>query len=82
MKPDRLTTHARLQCAKRGTDQQEVEQAVRENTREPARRGPTVSRFSFAFNSKWQDNHYAVEQVAPVIKEEAKETVVIAVYVS
>jgi hypothetical protein len=81
MKPVRMTTHARLQCAERGTNQQEVEQAVREGTREPAKRGRTLCRFNFTFNSSWQDNHYAVKQVAPVIKEEADGIVVITVYV-
>ena len=81
MKPVRLTTHARLQCAERGTNQQEVEQAVREGTREPAKHGRMLCRFNFTFNSNWQDNHYAVKQVAPVIKEEADEIVVITVYV-
>jgi hypothetical protein len=81
MNPVRLTAHARLQCAERGADQQEVEQAVREGTREPAKRGRMLCRFNFTFNSSWQDNHYAVKQVAPVVKEGADEVVVIAVYV-
>lgn len=81
MKPVRMTTHARLQCAERGTNQQEVEHAVREGTREPAKRGRTLCRFNLAFNSSWQDSHYAVKQVAPVIKEEADGIVVITVYV-
>ncbi|HUW13329.1 MAG TPA: hypothetical protein VM537_26630 [Anaerolineae bacterium] len=54
---------------------------MREGTREPAKRGRTLCRFNFTFNSNWQDNHYAVKQMAPVIKEEAKEIVVITVYV-
>jgi predicted secreted protein len=81
MKPVRLTTHARLQCAERGTNQQEVEQAVREGACEPAKRDRMLCRFNFAFNSDWQDNHYAVKQVAPVTKEEADEIVVVTVYV-
>jgi len=81
MKPVRLTTHARLQCAERGTNQPEVEQAVREGTQEPAKRGRMLCRFNFTFNSSWQDNCYAVKQVAPIIKEEAEEIVVITVYV-
>jgi len=81
MKPVRLTTHGRLQCAERGTSQLEVEQAVREGTREPAKRGRVLCRFNLTFNSSWQGNHYAVKQVAPVITEEADEIVVITVYV-
>lgn len=81
MKPVRLTTHARLQCAERGTSQLEVEQAVREGTREPAKRGRVLCRFNSTFDSDWQGNHYAVKQVAPVIRENANEIVVITVYV-
>ncbi len=81
MKPVRLTSHARLQCAERGPSEAEVEQAVREGLREPARHGRTLCRFNFPFRSTWQDTPYAVKQVAPVIREEADEIVVITVYV-
>jgi hypothetical protein len=32
------------------------------------------------FNRKWQGKHYAIKQVAPVIKEELDEIIVITVY--
>jgi hypothetical protein len=50
-------------------------------------RAPRVGRcgsrrrtYDVAFNRKWQGKHYAIKQVAPVIKEEDNETVVITVY--
>jgi hypothetical protein len=35
---------------------------------------------NFAFGQTWQGRSYAIKQVAPVIKEEATEIVVITVY--
>ena len=80
MKPIRLTEHARLQCAERGANEREVIQAVREGVHEPAKLGRRLCRFNFAFSRRWQDNWYAVKQVAPVIKEETEEIVVVTVY--
>jgi hypothetical protein len=80
MKRIRLTEHARLQCAERGATEAEVLQAVREGIQEPAKQDRISCRFNFPFNRTWQGNWYAVKQVAPVIKEESEEIVVITVY--
>jgi hypothetical protein len=39
-----------------------------------------LSRHNFPHNGLWQGNHYAIKQVAPVIKEELGEIIVITVY--
>ena len=39
-----------------------------------------MCRYNFVFNRKWQDKHYPIKQVAPVIKEEPNEIIVITVY--
>jgi hypothetical protein len=44
------------------------------------RHGREMCRYNFAFNAKWQGRHYPIKQVAPVIKAEANELVVITVY--
>ncbi len=80
MKPIRLTRHAEEQAAERGATQAEVKEAVRKGSREAAKHGREMCRYNFAFDRKWQGKHYPVKQVAPVIKEEANETVVITVY--
>jgi hypothetical protein len=80
IKPIRLTSHARLQCAERGATEEEVVQAVRKGIREPAKLGRALCRFNVAFNRTWQGNWYAVKQVAPVIKVSDAEIVVITVY--
>ncbi len=80
MRPIRLTSHAREQCAERGASEDEVVQAVREGIREPAKKGRLLCRYNLPYGSTWQNNFYAVKQVAPVICEEPDEIVVITVY--
>ena len=80
MKPVRLTKHARDQAAERGATESEVVEAVQHGSREPAKQGRELCRFNFTFGRQWQGNHYAIKQVAPVIKDEANEIVVITVY--
>jgi len=64
----------------RGASEAEVVQAVRQGTREPAKLGRQLCRYNFVFGQTWQGRFYAIKQVAPVIKEEAAEIVVITVY--
>ena len=80
VKPIRLTKHAREQSVERGATESEVAEAIRTGTREPAKHGREFCRFNFPFAKKWQGKFYAIKQVAPVIKEEANEIVVITVY--
>jgi len=80
MKPIRLTRHALDQCKERGTNEAEVRQAIQHGSREPAKKGRELCRFNFPYGRSWQGNNYAIKQVAPVIKEEAREIVVITVY--
>jgi hypothetical protein len=80
MKPIRLTKHAQEQCVERGAIEAEVKQAIEQGFREPAKMGREICRLNFPFGKNWQDNIYAIKQVAPVIKEEPDEIVVITVY--
>jgi hypothetical protein len=80
VKPIRLSRHAQEQSGERGATEDEVRIAVAQGTREPAKHGRELCRFNFAFNQTWQGTHYAIKQVAPVIKEEADEIVAITVY--
>jgi len=80
MKPVRLTRHAQEQCSERSASDEEVRQAVEQGMREPAKHGRELCRFNVPFNATWQGRYYAVKQVAPLIKEEAAEVVVITVY--
>jgi hypothetical protein len=76
----RPSNHAQEQAAERGATRREIEEAVRKGSREPAIRGREICRYNFAFNRKWQGKYYAIKQVAPVIREEANEVIVITVY--
>lgn len=79
-KPIRFSAHAREQCAERGATPQEVEKAIREGQREPAKRGRSMHRYNFEFNQAWHGRRYAIKQVAPVVAEEPSELVVVTVY--
>lgn len=76
----RLSQHAKIQCDERGASEEEVMQAVRDGLREPAKKGRYMCRYNFRFDANWQGKHYAIKQVAPVIKEESDGIVVITVY--
>ena len=80
MKRIRLSKHALEQALERGTTQAEVKEAIRKGSREPATRGREMCRYNFVFNRKWQGKHYSIKQVAPIIKEESNEIIVITVY--
>ena len=80
MKPIRLTKHAREQARERGASDAEVREAIAQGSREPAKHSRELCRYNFAFGKMWQGQSYAVKQVAPVIKDEANEIVVITVY--
>ena len=80
MKRIRLSRHAQEQAVERGATEGEVQQAVRKGSRVTTTRGREICRYNFAFNRAWQGTHYPIKQVAPVIKEEEDEIIVITVY--
>lgn len=80
MKPIRFTQHAREQCVERGANEKEVTQAILNGSREIAKRDRILCRYNFSYGQTWQGKRYQIKQVAPVIKETAKETIVITVY--
>ena len=80
MKPIRLSKHALEQCGERGASVEEVRHAIQRGSREPAKQGRELCSFNFAFHGLWQGAAYSIKQVAPVIKKEPDEIVVITVY--
>jgi hypothetical protein len=80
MKNIRLTKHALEQCMERGTTEAEVRIAIEQGSREPAKLGREMCRYNFSFDDTWQDSFYAIKQVAPIVKEDSDEIVVITVY--
>jgi hypothetical protein len=80
MNPIRFTQHAREQCVERGANEEEVTQAILNGSRETAKSNRILCRYNFSYGQTWQGKRYQIKQVAPVIKETAKETIVITVY--
>jgi len=76
-----FSIHALDQMADRGTNQAEVEHAVREGEEVPAKQGRRAFRKNFPFNSQWKGQYYEVKQVLPVVADEPDRWVVITVYV-
>ena len=54
--------------------------AVEHGIREPAKMGRELRRFNFQFGKLWQRERYAIKQVAPIVKEEPNEIIVVTVY--
>ncbi len=42
--------------------------------------GALLCRYNFSYDGLWEGNRYAIKRVAPVIKEEPDEIVVVTVY--
>lgn len=80
MKPIRLTKHALEQCLERGTNEDEVKLSIEKGVPEPVKMGRLLYRYNLPFGGEWQNQYYAIKQVASVIKEEDTEIVVITVY--
>jgi hypothetical protein len=80
-KPIEFSMHAQDKMLDRGASENEVRAAIRTGSAEPARKGRTLFRKNFAFNSQWRGKHYAVKQVVPVVAEEVDRLVVITVFV-
>ena len=79
VKPIRFTQHALEQCEERGAAKSEVEAAIRQGSREAAKRGKYMYRLNLEYNRTWEGRSYQIKQVAPVVAEE-DEIVVITVY--
>ena len=75
-----FSSHARDRCLQRGANEADVVRAIREGKREPAQRDLWHYRLNLEFQKEWSGNWYAVQQVVPVVSEEADRFVVITVY--
>jgi hypothetical protein len=80
MKPIRLTKHAQGYSDRRGFTVDEVEEAIRSATWQPAEKGRVECELEFPFDKEWNGHRYALKKVNPVFVEEETEIVVITVY--
>lgn len=81
MKKICFSRHALEQMADRGTNQTEVEVAIREGEEAPAKKGRKSFRKNFAFEDNWKGHYYDLKQVVPILAEERDRWVVVTVYV-
>ena len=83
MKPVYFSNHAKSQMILRGATEEEVEIAVREGKREPAKLGKFKSRHSFAFNSFSPVNQkfYKYKIVESIFADEPEEITIVTVKV-
>jgi len=81
VKPIRLSAHARERMEPRGATEQEVLETIRTLGWGPAERGRLQCRKDFPFGRQWNGKLYATKQVRAIFAEEAREIVVVTVYV-
>ena len=77
----RLSEHAKQQLQFRGATEQEVFEAIRTETWEPAEIGRLECRKDFPFEFEWNNKYYDTKQVRPIFVDEPHEIVVVTVYV-
>lgn len=65
----------------RGTNEHEVQLAVREGEETPAKKGRIAFKKTFPFNDMWKNRFYTIKQVMPIVAEEENRMVVVTVYV-
>jgi hypothetical protein len=77
----RLSQHAKQQLEFRGATEQQIVEAIRTETWEPAELGRLECRKNFVFNSEWNKKYYDTKQVRPIFVDEPDEIIVVTVYV-
>ncbi len=80
MNPIVFTAHAMQRMKERGTNEGDVREAIRIGQKEPAKGGRFLYRLNLEFKKTWDGRYYGVQQVAPIVREEEDEIVVITVY--
>jgi len=75
-----FTNHALVRITKRGTNKEEVIEAIEFGKREQAKDNKIMCRLNLPYNKIWLDTSYPIKQVVPVIVEEGDEIIVITVY--
>jgi hypothetical protein len=81
MKAIRLSIHARARMEQRGATEEEVIETIRTAPWHDAERGRHECRKGFPFNREWNGKVYASKQIRPIFAEEAREILVVTVYV-
>ena len=80
-KPIVFSRHALEQLSYRGAAEKEVQEAIQTCRWLPAELGRLECRKDFGYNQDWHKKFYQTKQVHPIFIEEAKEIVIVTVYV-
>ncbi len=76
----RLSGHAQAQLVRRGISENEIIEAIRTSSWQPAELDRLECRKDFAYGREWNARLYQTKQVRPIFVEEADEIVVVTVY--
>ena len=76
-----FSRHALEQMPDRGATREEVEIAIHEGEKIPAKEGRIAFRRNFPFQKEWKGHYYEIKQVMPVAVEEADRIIVVTIYV-
>jgi hypothetical protein len=76
----RLSGHAQTQLVRRGISENEIIEAIRTSSWQPAELDRLECRKDFAYGREWNGRFYQTKQVRPIFVEEADEIVVVTVY--
>ena len=74
-----ISNHAKQQMLERGATEQEVRLAILKGEPEPARKTRIMYKKNFQFNNTWREKEYKIKQVAPIVKKENSNLIVVTV---
>ena len=80
IKKVKFTRHSLQQMIERGATEKEVEGAIYQGERVPAKKGRSAFRYNFQYNARWAGRYFLVKQVMPVVVQEHDTYVVVTVY--
>ena len=81
MKAILFSQHAQQQARERGTNEDEMRQAIREGEQVPAKKRRIGYRLNLPFGRAWGKETYETKQVIPIVADEGDRLVVVTVYV-
>ncbi len=80
MKPIRLSAHARERATQRGTTQDGIVAAIRDEPWKPTGPGRFEATKVLPYHAEWNGRYYAAKRVRPIFAEAQDSIVVVTVY--
>ena len=79
-RPFRLSGHAQGYLTRRGFNEREVKETIRNSPWGSVRGSRLEAMMEFENNAEWNGTYYATKRVRPILVEEPDEIVVVTVY--